>query len=107
MSTGRVSGKSKPRGEPILEDEDDDENEDDYENVQHTPRLLAIGYWLLAIGYWLCAPLPCSIMQTYGAIHVRVPLRGIEEKLDAAAGLLPLIADHGFHYVALRLFVPG
>ena len=71
------------------------------------PRPIAIGYWLLAIGYWLCAPLSCSIVQTYGAIHVRVPLRGIEKKLDAAAGLLPLIADHGFHYVALRLFVPG
>ena len=51
--------------------------------------------------------LSCSIMQTYGTIHVRVPFRGIEEKLDAAAGLLPLITDHGFHYVALRLFVPG
>jgi hypothetical protein len=29
MSTGRVSGKSKPRGEALFEDEDDDE--DDYE----------------------------------------------------------------------------
>jgi hypothetical protein len=29
MSTDRVSGKSKPCGEPVLED--DDENEDDYD----------------------------------------------------------------------------
>jgi hypothetical protein len=27
MSTGRVSGKSKPRGEAVFEDEDDDEYE--------------------------------------------------------------------------------
>ena len=43
MSIGRVSGRSKPRGEPILEDEDD------YENVQRTPRPIAIAY--LAVGY--------------------------------------------------------
>jgi hypothetical protein len=45
MSKGRVSGKSKPRGEPVVEDEDD------YENVEHTLRPIVIGYWLLAIGY--------------------------------------------------------
>ena len=66
-------------------------------------RLLAIGYWLLVMR----SALPGSIMQTHRAIHVCVPFRGIEEKLDAAAGLLPLITDHGFHHVALRLLIPG
>ncbi len=63
----------------------------------------AIGYWLLAIR----AALPRSIMKTDRPINIAVALGGIEEELDAAAGLGPLIAYDGFHDVALRFFVPG
>jgi len=36
MSTDRVSGKSKPCGEPVLEDEDDDDY--DYDWRQQAPQ---------------------------------------------------------------------
>src|SRR5258708_33037505 len=72
--------------------------------------IVVIGYWLLAIGYSrsaVRAALPCSIMKAHRPIDVAVALGGIEEELDAAAGLGPLIAYDCLHHVALRFFVPG
>src|SRR5260221_1664059 len=98
------------RSHPTLkvEDEDDDEDEDD--SCDPPTRLFTIGYRLLAIGHSrnaVRARLPCSIMKAHRPIDVAVALGGIEEELDAAAGLGPLIAHDCLHHVALRFFVPG
>ena len=44
-------------------------------------------------------------MQANRTVHVCVPLCGIKEELDTAAGLLPLVTDYRLHDVALGLFV--
>ena len=46
-------------------------------------------------------------MKAHRPVHVGVSFRRIKEKLDAAAWLLPLISDDGFHYVTLRFFISG
>jgi len=48
-----------------------------------------------------------SIVQTHRTKDIVVAFCRIEEKLDAASGLLPLISHNRLHNVALRLFVAG
>jgi hypothetical protein len=65
--------------------------------------------WVPAIRHMLLAirALPRSVVQAYRPINVGIALRRIEEKLDTAAGLLPLITHYGLHDVPLRFLIPG
>jgi hypothetical protein len=47
------------------------------------------------------------VMEADGSVNLAISFRGEEKKLDAAGGLLPLVADNRLHDISFRLFVFG